>query len=142
MHRRPLGNGRRLAILGAIALIVGWLPFFPWYTLGGNGELTPIVLHGADATGIVAMVAALATLALVTLPYATESPVTFDRGLSFVILAVAALIGVGLFPLVAGTFEAPEGLLPDRAYGFWIAAAGAIVLARGAYEVVLEPPRR
>ena len=141
MHRRPLGNGRRLAFIGALALIVGCLPFFPWYTLGGAGELSPLVYHAADGIGILALLAGLATVALVALPYAAgERPVAIDRGIAFGLLAVVALLGVVLW--IPTILEAPEGLLPDRAYGFWIAAVGAVILARAAYEITLEPPHR
>lgn len=142
MHRRPLGNGRRLAILGSVILIVGSL--LPWYSVGGDGGLPQIVLRAFDTTGIVSFLAALATLALVALPYATgERPVAIDRGISYAILAAIAVGGVILFPLTyPGILDALEGLLPDRAYGFWISALGAIILARAAYDIWLEPPPR
>ena len=41
-----------------------------------------------------------------------------------------------------GVLDAPEGLLPDRAYGLWISALGAIMMARAAFDIWLEPPRR
>jgi hypothetical protein len=142
MHRRPLGNGRRLAFLGAVVVLVGCL--LPWYTVGGEGSLPPLVLRAFDGPGIAAFLAALATIALVALPYAAgDHPVAVDRGVAFGLLAAAALAGVILWaPVVPGILQAPEGLLPDRAYGFWIAAVGAIMLGRAAYEIVLEPPHR
>ena len=51
-----------------------------------------------------------------------------------------AVVGVVLW--VPNVLDAPEGLLPTRAYGFWISALGAIMLARAAYDISLEPPRR
>ena len=83
-------------------------------------------------------------LALVALPYAAgERPVSIDRGISYAILAAAAVAGVVLFVFTSpGVFDALEGLLPDRAYGFWISALGAIIMARAAYDIWLEPPRR
>jgi hypothetical protein len=142
MHRRPLGNGRRLALIGAVVLIVGCL--LPWYSVGGDGGLPQIVLRAFDTTGIASFLAALATLALIALPYAAgERPVAIDRGISFAILALIAIGGVLLFPFAyPGILEALEGLLPDRAYGFWISALGAIILGRAAYDIWLEPPRR
>ena len=77
-----------------------------------------------------------------------------DRALTFdeLVAAAAALAGdlagwgVSRGDVVAlwlpNVLDAPEGLLPDRAYGWWIAAVGAIVMARGAFEVSQEPPRR
>lgn len=141
MHRRPLGNGRRLAVVGAILLVVGCL--LPWYVLGGDGGLPRQVYRAFDGTGIIAFLAGLGTLALVALPYAAgERPVAIDRAISFALLAVAAVVGVLLWIPQATVLDAPEGLLPTQAYGYWIAALGAIVLARAAYDIWLEPPRR
>ena len=141
MHRRPLGNGRRLALIGAIVLVVGCL--LPWYTVGGNGGLPQLAMRAFDGTGIASFLAALATLALIALPYAAgDRPLGVDRGLSFAILAVVALAGVILFPFFSGALDAPEGLLPDRAYGYWVSLLGAIILGRAAYDIWLEAPRR
>jgi hypothetical protein len=142
MHRRPLGNGRRLAILGSVVVIVGCL--LPWYVWGLGSEALPTVeVRAFNSTGIISFIAALATLALITLPYASERPVAIDRGLFFGILAVAALAGVVLMPFTTeGVLSSPEGLLPDRAYGWWIAAVGAILMSRGAFEIAQEPPHR
>jgi len=139
MHRRPLGSGRRLALVGAIVVVVGSL--LPWYTLGGDGGLPPLVYRAFDGTGILAFLAGLATLALVALPYAAgERPLAVDRGLSFGLLAVVAMLGIALW--IPTIIESPEGLLPDRAYGFWIAVVGSIILGRAAYDISLEPPHR
>ena len=104
-------------------MIVGCL--LPWYVLGGDGGAAARRSTSAfDGTGIVSFLAALATLALVALPYAAgPRPVAIDRGLSFGVLAIAALVGVVLW--LPNVLDAPEGLLPDRAYGFWIAARSA-----------------
>jgi hypothetical protein len=142
MHRRSLGNGRRLAAVGSIIVVVGCL--LPWYVWGvGSDALPTVEVRAFSSTGIVAFVAALATLALITLPYASERPVGVDRGLFFWLLAIAALAGVFLMPFtVEGLLGSPEGLLPDRAYGWWISAVGAIVMARAAFEISREPVRR
>ena len=142
MHRRPLGNGRRLALLGAIVVLVGAV--LPWYGIGGQqGQLTALTMTAFDGPGILAFFAALATLALIALPYAAgERPVGIDRGISFGVLAGVALAGIILWIPLGGVLDAPEGLLPTRAYGFWIATVGAIILARAAYDISLEPPHR
>ena len=138
MHRRPLGNGRRLAVVGAILLVVGCL--LPWYVLGGDGGLPQQVYRAFDGTGIISFFAGLGTLALVALPYAAgERPVAIDRSLSFALLAIAAIVGILLW--IPNVLDAPEGMLPNLAYGYWIAALGAIVLARAAYDIHLEAPR-
>ena len=140
MHRRPLGNGRRLAFLGAIVVLVGCL--LPWYTVGGDGGLPPsraprirrdrdrrVPRRPGDDRPDRAAVRRRAT---------GRSGST--AGLAFGLLAVR---GAGRRrPVGPGVLEAPEGLLPDRAYGFWIAVVGAIMLARAAYDISLEPPRR
>ncbi len=140
MHSRPLGNGRRLALLGAIILVVGCL--LPWYTVGGDGGL-PAEAYRAFTypQGLVALLAGLGTLALIALPYAAGArPLAIDRGIVFGVLAAAAILGVVLW--IPAVLDAPEGLLPDRAYGFWISAVGAILMGRGAFEISQEPPRR
>jgi len=138
MHRRPLGNGRRLAVIGAVLLVIGSL--LPWYVLGGDGGLPRHVYRAFDGTGIISFFAGLGTLALIALPYAAgERPVALDRALSFALLAVAAIAGVLLW--IPSVLDAPSGLLPTVAYGYWIAVLGAIVLARAAYDIWLEPPR-
>lgn len=136
-----------MALAGAIVLIVGCL--LPWYTVGGGlGEL-PVALDGPSLLpqalkypqGLIAMLAGLATLALIVLPYATgPRPLAVDRGIVFGVLAVAAIASLILW--VVAVLPAPEGLLPMGAYGFWIAAVGSIIMARAAFEISQEPPRR
>jgi hypothetical protein len=140
MHRRPLGNGRRLALLGAIVVVIGCV--LPWYTLGGEeGQLTALTMNALSGSGVLTFLAGLGTLALVALPYAVgERPLAIDRGLSFGLLAILAFVGLVLW--IPSVLDAPEGMLPNRAYGFWISAVGAIMLARAAYDISLEPPRR
>jgi hypothetical protein len=143
MHRRPLGSGRRLALLGAIVVVIGCV--LPWYSLGGEeGQLTAVTWTAfSSLAGILTFLAGLGTLALIALPYAAgERPVGIDRGLAFGLLAVLALLGLVLWFPAAGVLDAPEGLLPTRALGYWIAAVGSIMLARAAYDISLEPPRR
>jgi hypothetical protein len=144
MHRRSLGHGRRLAAIGAIVLIVGCL--LPWFTQGGgNGDLPASVVRSWDIqipAGVIAFLAGLATLALVILPFAMgPRPSGFDRALTFGIIAIAALLGVTVW-LPFYVLGAPQGLLPDRAYGFWIALVGAIIMCRAAYDIGREPPGR
>jgi len=141
MHRRELGRGRRIAALGAIVILVGCVPLLAWYTLGGDqGELTPIVLDAFDGSGLLPFLAALATLALLTLPYASERPVAIDRAPVYGLLTLLAFAGLALWlPQVFGNLA---GLMPDRAPGWWISLVGTIILARGAFEIAQEPPRR
>jgi hypothetical protein len=140
MHSRSLGGGRRLALLGAITVIVGCL--LPWYTVGGDGSLPAEVYRAFTyPQGLVVFLAGLGTLALVALPYAMgPRPVALDRGLAFGVLAVASIVGVVLW--VWAVLPAPQGLLPMGAYGYWISAIGSIMLCRAAFEISQEPARR
>ncbi len=144
MNRRPLGSGRRLAFIAALLLVVGCV--LPWYRVGGDGGLPARIFNGfsggdVTGTGILAFLAGLATLALIALPYAAgDRPTGVDRWIVFALLAGAAIVGVLLW--IPNVLAAPEGILPDRAYGFWISAVGAIMLGRAAYDIALEPPRR
>jgi len=141
MHRRSLSSGRRLAALGAIVILVGCL--LPWYVLGGNGGLPELVYRAFDGTGMLTFIAGLATLALVTLPYAVgERPVGIDHRMSFVLLAVLALVGVVLWIPNIHALDNPDGLFPNRAYGYWISVVGSIILARAAFDIWLESSRR
>ncbi len=139
MHRRPVGRGRTIAALSAIILLVGCV--LPWYTAGGTDGIPAASGNAFEGAGIVVFLAALVTLALVTLPYAAgDRPVGFDRWPGFAIVLLAAVLAFGLrvFDL------AGQGVLglPDRAPGLWLTAAGLIVLARGVFEIWGEPERR
>jgi hypothetical protein len=49
---------------------------------------------------------------------------------------------IGVLLWIPNTMASIAGLLPDRAYGFWISVVGTVMLVRAAYEITLEPPRR
>jgi hypothetical protein len=138
MDRRPLGRARRVAFIASVIILVGCL--FPWYALGGDGGLPPVTYRVFDGTGLFALVAALATIALMTLPYAmVDRSVGVDRPILYAVLAIVAVLGVALW--VPQFLFAPEGFLPDRAPGLWVTAVGALALARAAYDIALERPR-
>jgi hypothetical protein len=141
MHRRSMSSGRRLAAVGAIVILIGCL--LPWFVLGGNGGLPELVYRAFDGTGMLTFLAGLATLALVTLPFAAgERPVGIDHPMSFVLLAVLAFVGVILWIPNVHVLDAPDGLFPNRAYGYWISVVGCIILARAAFDIWLESSRR
>ncbi len=134
MHRRPLGRGRWLAALAAVVLLVACV--LPWYTVGDGQGLTALSLDAFQGAGILVFITALATLALVALPYATESPVAIDRTLSYVLLVALGFAGIVLRIVDALTSGLPlDGLRPDRAAGIWLATVALAVLARGAFEI-------
>ncbi len=134
MHRRPLGRGRLLAAAAAVVLLVACV--MPWYTVGGGQGLTALSWDAFQGAGILVFLVALATLALVTLPYATDAPVAIDRTLSYVLLVAVGFAGLVLRLLDTVTSGLPlDGFRPDRAFGIWIALVGLVVLARGTFEI-------
>jgi hypothetical protein len=139
MNRRPLGRGRLLAILFSITMLVGCL--LPWYTYPG-ADLPTGPLNAFSGSGFLVFLAALAVLALVSLPYAAgDRPVAADRALIYLLLALAAWVGVLVWPLgLLG--DLAGGLLPDHAPGFWVAIVGTAGLTRAGYEMAHEPGRR
>ena len=94
MHRRPLGQGRTMAALAGVVILVGCV--LPWWQLGG-GEGLPLVSGNAfEGSGIIVFGVGIATLALVALPYASERPTGIDRWLSFAHPGRRRLGGPGL----------------------------------------------
>jgi hypothetical protein len=136
MHRRPLGRGRQLAAVSAVVLLVGSV--LPWWTVGGADGLPPISGNAFEASGILVFLAALATLALVTLPFASERPIALDRWPAY--LAVLGLAVLGYLLRVGGLIvEGPlASLRPDRAPGLYVVAVGLAGLARAAFEINQE----
>jgi len=139
MHRRPLGRGRTLAAVAALVIVAGCL--LPWFAVGGAGGLPTTELRAFDGSGILTFLGALATLALVALPYAAgDRPVGADRPLAYALAAALVVLGLVLWPIdLLGEFVA--GLLPDRAAGLWVAGGGAVLLVRAVYDIAREPDR-
>ena len=140
MHRSPLGRGRWLAALSAVIILVGCV--LPWYTVGdAAGGLPPAQGNAFEASGIIVFLVALATLALVALPYAMgDRPLGADRWPLYLLLLVFGVAGFGL-RLVDLVGRGVPGLLPDRALGLWIVAVGLVVFARATYEIARVPQR-
>ncbi|HET9455917.1 MAG TPA: hypothetical protein VFO78_01140, partial [Candidatus Limnocylindrales bacterium] len=115
--------------------------FLPWWQVGGGDSLPAISENAFSGSGIVVVLAALGTIALVTLPYATDRPVGIDRALSYLFLVVLGWIGlvIRLFGLATVNVGA---ILPDRAPGLWLAALGLVLLSRAVYEIAREHPVR
>jgi hypothetical protein len=144
MHRRPVGRTRRLAAIGALVALAGC--FLPWWTFGGANGLPTISGNAFDSLGILVFGAAIATLALVTLPYASERPVSADRWTSYAIITAAGWLGFAyrLFELgrdSALQFREPAEIV-TRIPGLWLAGIGLVILARATYEMLQEPRLR
>jgi len=144
MHRRPLGQGRTMAALAGVVILVGCV--LPWWQLGG-GEGLPLVSGNAfEGSGIIVFGVGIATLALVALPYASERPTGIDRWLSFAILAVAGWAAlawrvVDLLMTGAFSFDQPTEIFTDLP-GLWVAGLGLVILSRAAYQMTREPAYR
>ena len=145
MHRRPVGRTRLLAAIGGLLMLGGC--FLPWWTRGGGqDELATLGGTAFEGMGIVVFAAAIATLALVTLPYATERPVSIDRWSSYALIAVAGWLAFGYRILELGSFNAfsfeePADLVTNIP-GLWLAGIGLVVLSRATYEMLGEPRLR
>ena len=141
MYRRSLGSARRLALVAGVLLVIGSV--LPWYEQGGGTGELPTIYTAFAGTGLASLLAGLATLALIALPYAMgDRPAPLDHWVSFAVLAAVAILGVVLWVPTTSALADPSGLLPTRAYGFWIAAVGAVLLGRAAFEIFLSPDRR
>ena len=142
MHRRPVGRHRLLAAASAIVILVGCV--LPWWTVGGGaGELSQLSGNAFDSTGILVFVAALATIALVTLPYARERPVRADRWSSYAVIAGIGWLAFAyrLLDLLVNhalQFDAFADVL-TRIPGLWVTLIGLILLARSAYDMWHAP---
>ena len=84
---------------------------------------------------------ALGTIALVTLPYASDRPLAIDRTLSYIALLIVGWMGLVL-RLVSLAAVNVQAVFPDRGPGLWIAALGLVIFSRAAYEIAREPAYR
>jgi hypothetical protein len=133
-----------MAAIGALVTLVGC--FLPWWTKGGDLGLTQLSGTAFESTGIIVFGAAIATLALVTLPYASERPVSADRWTSYALITAAAWVGfayriVELAALPAFSFGEPADIV-TRIPGLWLVGIGLVILTRAAYEMLQEPRLR
>jgi hypothetical protein len=138
MYRYPVGRGRWVAAVSAIVLLVGCV--LPWYTAGGQvAGLPPVTGNAFEASGILVFLVALATLALVTLPYAGgDRPMAADRWPPYLILL--AVGAVGLLLRVLDLFGRVPGFgWPDRSPGLWVVVVGLILLGRATFEIANSP---
>ena len=141
MYRRPLGRARVMAILSAIVLLVGCV--LPWWTSGGPNGLPATTGNAFEGSGILVFIVAMATLALVTLPYAAgDRPVMFEGWLSYLLLAIVAWLGliwrvVDLAMQGAFVFKSPDEVI-SRGAGLPIVVLGMIILSEAVFEIARE----
>ena len=114
-----------------------------WWTVGGNNGLPEIGGNAFDGMGIVVFVVALVTIAIVTLPYATDRPVAADQWLAYAILAAVGWLAfvirvVDLLTIGALSIPEPTALFSNGP-GLWITGVGLAMLGRAAYDIKRAP---
>ncbi len=135
LHRRPLGRGRLVAAISAILILVGSV--LPWFRAGGSDGIPPITGNAFEGPGILVFLSALATLALVALPYAVgDRPFALDHWWAYGAVALVAAAAL-LARVVAIASEAGglAAMLPDRAPGLWLTAVGVLGLLFAAADM-------
>jgi len=140
-HRRPVGRARILAAAGAAVMLLGAV--LRWWTVGGNNGLPEISGNAFDGMGIVVFVVALVTIAIVTLPYATDRPVAADQWLSYAILAAVGWLAfvirvVDLAAIGALSIPEPTAIFTNGP-GLWVTGVGLAMLGRAAYDINRAP---
>jgi hypothetical protein len=136
--RRGLGRGRTLIAIGATLAIIS-MPL-AWQTAGGI--VLPVSTDwGFSGSGVVMFIMAVLMLALVVLPFTTETrQVGIDRPVTFLVLLVVGIGGLALavIDLVGG--EEQYSLTPLDAPGLWLAIAGMAIATWGVLELFAEKP--
>lgn len=117
-----------------------------WWTVGGSNGLPQVDGNGFDGMGIVVFVIALLTIAVVTLPYATDRPVAADRWPAYAILTAVGWLAfvvrlVDLASIGALAFSQPTEVVTNGP-GLWVTGVGLAMLARAAYDIQREPGAR
>jgi len=141
MHHTSASRGHWLVAIGAI-VIVGSTMLQWWQLGGGPGELAARTGMGiSDGRVFLMFLASVATLLLITLPFASEKPIAIDHPLTYLILFGTNLLGYLLY--LAYLWQ--QHLLPwppQRGVGLWLAAVGLVLFVRGVFEVFEERRRR
>jgi hypothetical protein len=145
MHRRPLGNGRTLAAIAGIVIVIGCV--LPWWRVGSADGLTQLSGNGLEGSGILVFLVGLGTLALVTLPYAMgDRPTSIDRTLIYGILAIVGWIALGTRVVVLLLDDVFQFTEPAQVFtngpGLWVAGLGLAILSRAVYLMAREPAYR
>ena len=141
MHYATAMRGRWIVAIGAIVIVGSSL--LPWWQIGGGvGELSTQSGVGiSDGRTFLMFLVAVACLLLVTVPFASEKPIPIDHPVVYLgLLALAIFAYVWRVILLAQLLLVPWP--PQRGVGFWLAAVGLVLLARGVFEVFEERRRR
>jgi hypothetical protein len=141
MHHTSATRGHWLVAIGAI-VIVGATFLQWWQTGGGAGELPRISGVGiSDGRVFMMFLGSMASLLLVTLPFASEKPVAIDHPLVYLALFAAIAIGY-LWRVIELSQHQIFPWPPQQGIGVWLAAAGLVLFARGVFEIFEERNRR
>ncbi len=136
--RRGLGRGRTLIAIGAVLAIIS-MPL-SWQKAGGI--VLPVSTDwGFSGTGVLMFIAAVLMLALIVLPFTTETRrVALDRPVVYLALLVMGIAGLALaaIDLVGG--EAQYSLTPLDAPGLWLAIVSMGIVTWGVLELFAEKP--
>jgi len=141
MHNVTPMRGRWIVTIGAIVLVGSSM--LPWWQIGGGvGELSTQSGVGiSDGRVFLMFIVAVASLLLVTLPFASEKPIPIDHPVVYLaLLAVATGAYVWRLVLLVQILLVPWP--PTRGWGLWLAAVGLLLYARGVFEVFEERRRR
>jgi hypothetical protein len=137
MYSYPSNRGRWIIGIAAIMLVVACL--LQWWQIGGEaGDLPQRSDAGiADGRGFIIFMAAIATLLLLSLPYAATRPIAIDHPIMYLALLLVMLVAF-IWRTVGLIVEQSVNLLPfppQHGLGYWLAALGLAVFARGVFEM-------
>lgn len=151
MHYTSATRGHWLVAIGAI-VIVGSSMLQWWQIGGGPGELPQTAGTGiSDGRVFLMFLASVASLLLVTLPFASEKPIAIDHPLVYLAIFATLVFAyiwrlVDLLKIVVAPCCSMTPTLmpwpPQRGIGFWVAAVGLVLFSRGVFEVFEERRRR
>ena len=134
MTRRALGRGKLLVVCGAIAALAGLV--LPWWVVARTG-VAALSGNGFQGAGIIVFLAALALLAVVTMPFASrDGESALDRPAVYAVVAIAA-IGAFLFRVYEISQFGGLGL-PTESLGLWITGAGLLLIAWGVGDILTD----
>jgi hypothetical protein len=141
MHHIQASRGRWIICIGAV--VVAGATLLQWWQVGGGeNELAARTGQGiSDGRVFLMFLVSIASLLLLTLPFASEKPVAIDHPLVYLSLLVLGLVGYLL--KIVDLFQ--NGLVPfppQLGIGFWLAAVGLAMFARGVFEMHEERRRR
>lgn len=135
MTRRALGRGRLLVVVGAVAVLAGMFP--NWWVVERTGQAA-LSGNGFEGAGLIVFLAALTSLAVVTLPFATQKgDSALDRAPVYVAIALAAIAAFLFRVYQVAQFG---GLAPAQSIGVWVTGAGLLVVAWGVGDLLTEKP--